>query len=155
MISWPCLAWFQMSVGGEEMFGNRWVYGVDFAPLFPRMLLCRLRRLPQWRKAWLYLTVFIYSREKAISLGNHFGWEDSVWDGCYDKLNVWAGGSQQQLLAAFGSWGTSKWRGERETARRTFFCTNSPSCWMSCFLKRRADHWMWVHAPQKQPSLLG
>lgn len=95
------------------MLGNRWAYGVDFAPLFPRMFLCRLRRLPQWKKAWLYLTAFIYPRGKAISLGNHFGGEESVWDGCYDKLNVWALEKSAVRLAAFGSWGSREWQGRR------------------------------------------
>lgn len=55
------------------MLRNRWVHGVDFAPLFPRMLLCRFRLPPRWKEAWPYLTAFIYSLETAIALGNHFG----------------------------------------------------------------------------------
>lgn len=55
------------------MLRNRWVHGVDFAPLFPRMLLCRFRLPPRWKEAWPYLTAFICSLETAIALGNHFG----------------------------------------------------------------------------------
>lgn len=38
------------------MLQDRWIYSVDFTPLFQRMFLYRPRLLlPQWSKAWLYL----------------------------------------------------------------------------------------------------
>lgn len=62
-----------MLAGVGYMLRNRWVHAADFAPLLPRMLLCRFRLLPRWKEAWPYLTAFIYSLEMVISLGNHFG----------------------------------------------------------------------------------